>query len=195
MIGRIFQRLRFTYWRFLARVNFQIRGVPWPPSLTVKGPIGITRAGSGKIIIGENVVIVNDSKFNRAGVNHPTQLVATNGAVLTIGDDTGISGASIYCKDRITIGNHVMLGVNCSVYDSDFHPVDYLARRNREPEPTAAVTIEDDVWLAANCMVLKGVTIGARSVIAAGSIVTKDIPPDSLAGGVPAKVIRPLREE
>ena len=194
MIGRIYQTVRFTYWKLLARVNFQLRGVSWPTSFTVKGPIGISRVGSGRIEIGKDVIIVNDSKFNRAGVNHPTQLVAGNGAVLTIGDNTGISGASIYCREKITIGNNVLLGVNCSVYDSDFHPVDYLARRNHEPDTSAPVTIEDDVWLAANCMVLKGVTVGARSVLAAGSIVTKDIPPDSLAGGVPAKVIRSLKD-
>jgi acetyltransferase-like isoleucine patch superfamily enzyme len=90
--------------------------------------------------------------------------------------------------------------------DSDTHPLDYLKRRRNyactrqnmserelaELNPSAPIVIEDDVWIGARCQILKGVTIGARSVIAAGSVVTKDIPSDVVAGGVPCRVIRNL---
>ena len=135
---------------------------------------------------------MNESRYNRAGVAHPTQLVAATNAKLVIGDNVGISGASIFAIEAITIGDYVLVGVNCHIYDSDFHSVDWLQRRNSEGTLTAPVVIEDDVWLCANVTVLKGVTIGARSVIAAGSVVTSDIPSDVLAGGVPAKVIKPI---
>ena len=147
------------------------------------------------ISIGRNATIVSDSRFNRAGINHPTQLVAGSGAELIIGDDTGISGASIYAMERIKIGNHVLIGANCHIYDTDFHPMDWKQRRVSGPPATSPVKIEDDVWLAANVTVLKGVTIGARSVIAAGSIVTHDIPTDVLAGGIPAVVIKSLSSD
>lgn len=85
------------------------------------------------------------------------------------------------------------------ILDTDVHQLDYLARRGEKPVnnndstttvQTAPVTIENDVWIGANCQILKGVTIGARSVIGAGSVVTKSIPADSIAVGNPCKVIR-----
>ena len=185
--------LNKSYWNMRARIQFGIRGLDWPVNFSVLGPLGLSAVG--KIVIGKNVTIVNDSKYNRAGVCHPTQLVAAGGAQLSIGDNTGISGASIYATKSIKIGNHVLVGVNCHIYDSDFHPIHWEDRRSSINTIKSEVVIEDDVWLCANVTVLKGVTIGARSVIAAGSVVTADIPSDVLAGGIPAKAIRPLSKE
>ena len=193
MIGTVGYVLRGAtqfYWRIRSRIVFIARRVDWPENLRVLGPLGISALG--KISIGQNVTIVSDSRFNRAGINHPTQLVAGSGAELIIGDDTGISGASIYAMERIKIGNHVLIGANCHIYDTDFHPMDWKQRRVSGSPATSPVKIGDDVWLAANVTVLKGVTIGARSVIAAGSVVTSDIPADVLAGGIPARIIKEL---
>ena len=88
--------------------------------------------------------------------------------------------------------------------DNDAHPIDYLQRRRsyekevgmenyRQKIGTAPIEIGDDVWIGARCQILKGVHIGARSIIAAGSVVTKDVPADCIAGGNPAKVIRYLK--
>jgi len=171
-------------------VQFAIRGVHWPPGLQVQGRLGLSSPGT--ITLGENVTIVNSSDYNRAGINHPTQLVAAAGASLRIGNRVGISGVSIYCFESITIGNHVLLGVNCNIFDGDFHAMDYLERRAGKGGESVPVIIEDDVWLGANVTVLKGVTVGARSVIGAGSVVTRDIPADSFAAGSPARIIRTL---
>ena len=178
------------YWNARARMQFRIRGVAWPRNLQVRGRLGLSARGS--IELGENVTIINSSKYNRAGVNHPSQIVSAAGARLRIGNEVGMSGSVVYCTERIEIGNNVMLGVNSKVYDTDFHPLDFRARRDKQGAESAPVVIGDDVWLCANVTVLKGVTIGARSVIAAGSVVTSSIPEDSLAGGIPARVIRRL---
>lgn len=87
------------------------------------------------------------------------------------------------------------------ILDTDTHQIDFLARRG-EKAPKAGdkttmvqsvpVTIEDDVWIGANCQILKGVTIGARTVIGAGSVVTKSIPADCIAAGNPCKVLKKL---
>ena len=91
----------------------------------------------------------------------------------------------------ITIGNHTLIGPNCSFYTSQ-HPLDYLERR--QPKETAkSIVIGDDCWLGGNVTVIGKVSIGARSVIGAGSVVVKDIPEDCLAVGNPCKVIRKLR--
>ena len=86
-----------------------------------------------------------------------------------------------------------MIGVGCTICDTDFHPIDHKERATpRIRGKKAKVTIEDDVFLGMHSIVLKGVTIGARTVVAAGSIVTKSLPPDVIAGGCPARVIRKI---
>ncbi|MBR6590298.1 MAG: sugar O-acetyltransferase [Bacteroidaceae bacterium] len=92
----------------------------------------------------------------------------------------------------IRIGKHTKIGPNCSVYTPN-HPVDPVERR--EPKETAyPITIGEDTWLGGNVTVCPGVTIGNRCIIAAGSVVTRDIPDDSLAAGCPAVVKRKLNE-
>lgn len=112
-----------------------------------------------------------------------------------------MSSTCIWVRERLTIGNHVNIGANVLIYDTDAHQLNYLARRgeiNANPKApqtcvqSAPVTIEDDVWVGANCIILKGVTIGARSVIGAGSVVTKSIPADCIAAGNPCRVIRKM---
>ena len=93
----------------------------------------------------------------------------------------------------VTIGDNVLIGPNV-VISSASHNVDYRIRNkdNRMDITGAPVVIEDHVWIGANVTVMPGVTIGKHSVIAAGSVVTTDVPADSIAAGVPAKVIKKL---
>lgn len=94
---------------------------------------------------------------------------------------------------RIVIGNNVMFGPNCCI-DGASHPTDSI-RRNAGFEYAYPITIEDDVWLGSGVHIMPGVTIGRGCVIGAGSIVTKDIPPYSLAVGNPCHVIREITDE
>ena len=81
--------------------------------------------------------------------------------------------------------------------DTDAHNMDYLSRREQCTDwgATAPIVIEDDAFIGMNCIILKGVTIGSRSIIAAGSVVTRSIPADCIAGGNPARVIRNLNTD
>ena len=115
---------------------------------------------------------------------------------LSIGDNTILSkGAVLYCTDAtITIGKKVLLAPNLTIITGD-HRIDVMGNYivdnvDKLPENDQPVIIEDDVWCGANVTILKGVTIGRGSVIAAGAVVTKPIPPYSIAGGVPAKVLK-----
>jgi len=94
-------------------------------------------------------------------------------------------------SQRIVIGNDCQIGDQVAIYDCDFHEIAPLTR-NQSCGPTMPVTIGDNVWLGSRVMVLKGVTIGDNSVVAAMSVVTKSIPPNYLAAGIPAKVIRSI---
>ena len=122
MITNILRRVPAVYWNACARLQFRLRGVRWPANIKVLGPVGIS--AQGRIEIGKNLTIVSLTRYNRAGINHPTQLVAAKGAVLSIGDKVGISGASIFCTESIVIGDHVMIGASSRIYDTDFHPLD-----------------------------------------------------------------------
>lgn len=92
----------------------------------------------------------------------------------------------------IRIGSHTLVGPNCSFYTPQ-HPMAYEERR--KPQETAyPITVGEDCWIGGNVTICPGVTIGDRCIIAAGSVVTKDIPSDSLAAGCPAVVKRRLSD-
>lgn len=156
-------------------------------------PIIAFKKGS-KIMIGKNLVLISSPYFSEPGINHPVILrTISSDAKISIGDNVGISGGSIVAAKEITIGNNVLIGANVLISDTDFHPTTPKNRRySNEHIGINPVIIEDNVFLGINSIVLKGVRIGKNSVIGAGSIVTSDIPRDSVAVGIPAKIIRTL---
>jgi len=118
------------------------------------------------------------------------ELVVEDGA-LEIGEGTFINyGCSIGATELVRIGANCSIGTYAILMDNDYHRLE-PERRYERPE-SAPIILQDNVWLGARVIVLRGVTIGAGSAIGAGSVVTHDIPPRSLAVGVPAKVIRQL---
>jgi acetyltransferase-like isoleucine patch superfamily enzyme len=119
------------------------------------------------------------------GVNHPC-IISTSkeGAELIIGEGCGFTGVSIGCAQKIIIGRNVRCGNNTMIMDTDWHWDD------PRTGPNAPVEIGDNAWLGINVTVLKGVTIGENTVVAAGSIVTKSLPANVVAAGNPCRVIR-----
>lgn len=137
----------------------------------------------GTLRIGERVRMCAEPIRSELGVGA--------GATLDIGSHTFINyGCSIGSTLLVKIGAHCNIGSHVIIMDNDFHRLE-PERRNERPE-SAPIILEDNVWIGVRAVVLRGVTIGAGSVIAAGSVVVKDVPARSLAGGVPAKVIRGL---
>lgn len=115
---------------------------------------------------------------------------ATFSRRLSVGDHSGI-GVNAQLQGTVTIGNHVMMGPECYVYTTN-HAYDRLdvpicEQGNSEEKP---VVIEDDVWIGSRVTILPGVTVGHGSVIGTGSVVTKDVLPFSVIGGVPAKLLK-----
>ncbi len=111
---------------------------------------------------------------------------------IDLGEEVFINmGCTFLDCGGVTIGARTKLGPNCQLYTPQ-HPVDYMERR-RPVETSLRITIGEDCWLGGGVVVCPGVTIGARSVVAAGSVVVHDIPADSLAAGNPAVVKRRLR--
>lgn len=115
---------------------------------------------------------------------------------LSVGDYTSIpKGSTFYCTEApLTIGRKVIFGPKPTIITGD-HRIDVIGKyimdsNDKLPENDLPVVIEDDVWAGANVTILKGVTIGRGSIIAAGAVVTKSFPPYSIIGGVPAKLIK-----
>lgn len=147
--------------------------------------------GKGKIVFGANVQIgvINSPNF----YSHYTYLEARNSnSEIVIGNDVSINNSfSAIAFSKIEIGNNVLVGVNCSIIDTDGHDLNPDFRTTGMPK-ISSVCIEDNVFLGSNVTVLKGVTIGKNSVIANGAVVTQSIPENSIAAGNPAKVIQTL---
>jgi acetyltransferase-like isoleucine patch superfamily enzyme len=148
----------------------------------------LTRLTGGVIVRNEGTLRLG-RRVKLHGKPVAIELVALRGAELSIGDGTSINrGASICAQSSIRIGRNCGIGNDCLIFDTDFHQVD---DRTRVPD-AAPVTIGDDVWLAARCIVLKGVTIGDGAVICAGAVVATSVPARALVGGNPARLIRRL---
>lgn len=153
--------------------------------LIVEDYAEINCLASQKIILGERVTI---GKF---AIIRPSNIYGGEiGVGLKIGNNSNIGPYGyIGCSGYIEIGNNVMISPRVSIYAENhlFDRTDIIMKEQGVDKQF--VKIEDDCWIAANSIIVAGVTIGKGSVIAAGSVVTKDIPPYSIAAGVPAKVI------
>ena len=113
------------------------------------------------------------------------------GAKLSLGSGYMNHDCVIDCFDSISIGHHVVISERVVLRDSDSHVIkDVKGMELEKPVVTAPIEIGDHVWIGMNVIVLKGVTIGEGSVVAAGSVVNKDVPPHCLVAGVPAKVVK-----
>lgn len=114
------------------------------------------------------------------------------GENIRIGDNVVVNfNCTVLDEARVTIGNRVLIGPNVSIYTA-CHPID-AAERSTFDEWAEPVTIGDDVWIGGSATILPGVTIGERSIVGAGSVVTKDVPSDVAVAGNPAKIIKKLK--
>lgn len=157
-----------------------------------KGTLLDIRNG-GKIIIGNDVTLNSQNKGYHINMHSPVKLfVDISGAEITIGNNTRIHGSCIHAYKSIKVGAHCLIAANCQIMDCSGHDLSFECIENRinTKGTSRPVIIEDCVWIGANSIILPGVTIGKGSVIGAGSVVTKNIPPMSIAAGNPAKVIR-----
>ena len=172
-------------------------GCRYGRNLCVDGKLIVRVHRRGAIRLGENVRITSRFTSNLAGLTNPTVFHCIGEGSITFGDDSGCSSAILSSRSQIQIGNYVNIGANVRIFDHDYHSVDFLARRDPDKDKAGCrsepIAIENDVFIGTNAIILKGVKIGARSVIGAGAVVSlKEIPPDSLVAGNPAKVIKTL---
>ncbi len=164
-------------------------------NLRVSATAGCDSADQGSIVIGDNCDI-------------GAHLSAKKDARISIGNRTTIRGGLVGAAASITIGNDVIISNGVHIYDNNNHPTDPKRRLEMTQSGSfygplwewgrssrSSIVIEDNVWIGERSTVLKGVTIGRGSIVGCDSVVTKSVPPYSVACGNPAKVVKRLNGE
>ena len=192
---------RMRVYPYINQMMFRLNHVEMGDNNNIYNQVYIRNDGS--FIIGNNFLYTSGDGLNPISSEQKGCIYIEKGASVSIGNDVMMSSTRIWVANGLTIGNYVRIGACCLIMDTDTHQLDYRIRKfkpqtvaeiewRKKAIKTAPIIIEDDVWIGAHCIVLKGVTIGARSIIGAGSVVTKDIPADCIAAGNPCRVIRSL---
>lgn len=176
----------------VVRLLFWSSGIAWGRGWKIYGVPIIQKDRRSTLVIGVRLQLRSSARSNPLAPNRPVVLSTISAqARLEIGDDVGITGGSVVCEKSICIGNRVSVGANSLIVDTDFHPLDPDQRRGLSSGGlTAPIVIEDDVFIGTQAIILKGVTIGRGSVIGAGSVVTRDVPPGMIVAGNPAQVVK-----
>lgn len=169
------------------KIKLFIFNIPHGKRCAFFGQTYIFKQKDSRIILGNDLTFRSYPNSNLIGINRNCSLsTLKKEATIIIGDGCGFSGTVIGAFVKIELGKDVRCGANTLITDSDWHTDDIRAGISMP------VKIEDNVWLGEGVKVLKGVTIGANSVIGAGSIVTANIPANVIAAGNPCRVIKPL---
>ena len=179
----------------ITKAKLRALGCAYGKGLRVDGRLWIWTKRKGGVQLGYNVKITSRFGANLVGLTNPTVFQCLENGTITIGNNSGLSSAILSSRARIAIGNNVKLGGNVRVFDHDYHSLNYETRRGEEDGfhiKTRPVTIGDDVFVGTNAMILKGVTIGSRSIVGAGSVVSRDVPADEIWAGNPAQFIKKI---
>lgn len=181
------------------RIKSYLLGVNIGTGTIAYGTVSLLRWPGGKIKIGSHVSLISSwRRATASALAWPIRLrVFGQQAAIEIDDGAQLSGTSITARSKtIKIGKNVLIGPNCVIIDSDFHAPWPAAQRATSPgyENDASVEIHDFCWIGMNSIILKGVTIGEGSIIGAGSVVSRNIPPNSVACGNPCKVIHTMEK-
>lgn len=174
------------------RLMFSLQSVRWGRRWQIWGMPIIQRYRGSRIEIGDGVNLRSWWVTNPLVPYHPVVFATRSSrAMIRIGNDVGMTGATIVAAECVEIGDRVFIGANATIVDTDFHPLDPMKRqRDVLAGEHAAVRIESDVFIGMNALVLKGVNVGQGAVVGAGSVVVRDVPPHMIVAGNPARVIR-----
>jgi len=176
-LGLLFIIIQGTWRIFLAQIY-----------LRHSNRIGKMVSVNGKPIIGNLGEMTFDDEVRIWSNIERSKLYTGKKGKLLVGRNSRLNGVHIDARELIEIGDTVQIGPYTIIMDSDFHDL----KDHSKDGPSKPIYIEDDVWITTRVTILKGVRIGKGSVVAAGSIVTKDIPPYSVAAGTPARVVKKI---
>ena len=189
----------------ITRLIMKFSKVKSGKNLKLKGFSFIYNKKGAKLSIGNNCTVKSSFFSNLVGLYQSSIIVTrSKDAVITIGDNVGMSGVTVYARKGISIGDNTCIGGNVKILDNDFHPVDYEKRNEllmgKAPESgeraewigAKPVVIGKNCFIGCNALILKGAKLGDGCVVGAGSVVTGEFPPMSVIAGNPARIIKKL---
>lgn len=194
--GWIFQQIfiyknkfRIFIFNYPIHLICHIKGVKMGKRVKFNGMPLIRRYENSKIVFGDNCILNSAKNSVEIGLLQPCTIVTLRkNSEIIFGSNSGATGISIMAAMKVQIGNNVLIGAKCTIFDNDFHN-SHPKRRSQNDYSARPVIIEDNVFIGYNCLILKGVTIGENSVIGAESVVIHSIPKNSIAIGNPCKVV------
>ncbi len=153
---------------------------------------------NGKIILGDKVVLNSDFKNSNTALTYRCTLVCGLNGCIEIGDNTMLNGVAVTAYKKVSIGKNCQIASNTIISDTDFHPTNWQVREmevlgnkiDHKEVGKAEVTIGNNVWIGWGVIILKGVKIGNNSIVAAGAVVTSEVPENVIVAGNPAKIIK-----
>ena len=192
--------------KYKLKLLYKLQKIKYGKNLKLKGIPFIYNRKGASLEIGDNCVIKSSFLSNLVGLYSRTIIVTRcKGACIKIGDNVGISGATIYARKGITIGDNTCIGGNTKILDNDFHPIEYEKRnallQGSAPEGddsraewigTKEIVIGKNCFIGCNALILKGTVLGDGCVVGAGAVVAGTFSPGSVIVGNPARVIRTL---
>jgi len=185
-------RNRVLSWTFSWRKGVHVEG-----PLRVLGRPRIHLRNGGRLFLGRDVRLWSDPVEYHGPMYAPVTILADKpGAEVHVARGSRLVGCHIHAWRRVLIGEYCLIAANTVIMDSHGHSTqdaDALRRHLTQDEPEEIV-VGDHVWIGLNSIITKGVRIGRGSIVAAGSVVTRDVQPFTLVGGCPAREIRKLAE-
>lgn len=178
------------------KLLMKVTKVEYGKNLLLDGVPVIFNKGGATLKIGKDCTIKSSFLSNLVGLYSRTIIVTrTPQAKIEIGDNVGISGATIYARKGISIGNNTMIGGNAKILDNDFHPIEAEARIRDDKSMIKAkeVVIGENCFIGCNSLILKGTVLGKNCVVGAGAVVSGTFEDNCVIVGNPARVIKKLQ--
>ncbi len=186
----VYLKVQSIYSKLITSLHCLLVNIKTGKNNTYIGAPWFKRAQNSTITIGSNCIFLSKQASNSLGLHHRC-MISTNSATssINIGDNCSFSGITIAGLKSISIKNGVRCGANVTITDSDWHSDDPRSGGSSN------VVIEENVWIGANTIILKGVTIGKNSLIGANSVVVKNIPANVIAAGNHCKVVKQMNDQ
>ena len=177
LIIKIYYKYLTIFWSIFVKIHLKLLGVKIGKNVTFLGFPIINIGKDSEIILMDNVILCSDSRFTQVGINHPVILKTSKHAKLIIGNDTGISGGTIYANKKVEIGSECLIGADVKIFDTNFHSLKALNRRynnKQEDINSKEIIIEDNCFIGTGAMILKGSIIKKDTIIPAGAVVREE---------------------
>lgn len=194
ILAYVLNKIIIAFYSILFRIKLKYYKCTIGSKIKINGYVFTKFSHNSSLTISDNVTINSSFRSNLSGITNACIFHTIDNGFISIGKNSGLSSCVISSKKNIIIGENVKIGTNVRIFDHDWHSLSYLDRRDKKLDKlhnkAESIKIGDDVFIGTNSIILKGVNIGKRTIIGAGSVVSiKNIPPDSLVAGNPAKII------